>query len=47
MKHPLSVIIISKDPKTQREVHNRFDTLTSFPRLKLLSILLKALFSYR
>jgi hypothetical protein len=45
MKRPLSVIIISKDRKTQREVHNRFDAQTSFPRLKLLSIFLKALFS--
>ncbi len=45
MKHPLSVIIISKDPRTLQEVHTRFDVQTGFPRLKLLSIFLKAVFS--
>ena len=45
MKRPLSVIIITKDPKTLREVHNRFDAQTSFPRLKLFSIFLKAFFT--
>lgn len=44
MKRPFSVIIISKDPTTQREIHTRFDAQTSFPRLKLFSIFLKALF---
>jgi hypothetical protein len=44
MKRPLSVIVITKDPKTQQEVHNRFDALTNFPRLKLLMILAKAFF---
>ncbi len=44
MKQPLSVIIITKDPKTLRETHNRFDVETSFPRLQLLSIFLKAFF---
>lgn len=45
MKRPLSVVIISKDPKTMREIHNRFDAQTSFPRLKLLSIFFRAIFS--
>lgn len=45
MKRPLSVIIISKDKKTMQEVHNRFDVQTSFPRLKLFSIFLRAFFS--
>ena len=45
MKHPLSVIIISKDRKTSREIHNRFDAETSFPRLRLLTICLRAFFS--
>ena len=45
MKRPLSVIIITKDPKTQQEVHNRFDAETSFPRLKFFSIFLKAFFT--
>ncbi len=45
MKRPLSVIIITKDPKTQQEVHSRFDAETGFPKLKLISILLKAIFS--
>ena len=44
MKRPISVIIISKDPRTLREIHNRFDALTNFPRLKLISIVVKALF---
>ncbi len=45
MKRPISVIIISKDRKTSREIHNRFDAETSFPRLKLLSICLRAIFA--
>jgi hypothetical protein len=45
MKMPLSVIIITKDPKTLRETHNRFDAESSFPRLKLLTVFLKALFT--
>jgi hypothetical protein len=45
MKHPLSVTIITKDPKTLQEIHNRFDTQTSFPRLALLGIILRALFT--
>lgn len=45
MKRPLSVVIISKDPKTMQEVRNRFDVQTNFPRLKLFSIFLKAIFS--
>jgi len=46
MKHPLSVIIITRDRKTQQEVHNRFDVQTGFPRLKLISIFFKAFFSF-
>jgi hypothetical protein len=46
MKRPLSVIIISKDPKTLREIHQRFDEQTNYPRLKLCAILLKAMFSF-
>ena len=45
MKRPLSVVIISKDPKTLQEVHNRFDAQTNFPRLKLLFIFFKVLFT--
>lgn len=45
MKHPLSVIIVTKDPKTLQEVHNRFDTEAIFPRLALLGILLRAFFT--
>ena len=43
MQRPLSIIIISKNPKTQQEVHNRYDAMTRFPRLKLLTVLLRAL----
>jgi len=45
MKRPLSVIVITKDKKTGQEIHNRFDVLTSFPRLRMISIFLKALLS--
>ncbi len=45
MKKPLSVIIITKDPKSMRETQNRFDTEASFPRLTLLTVLLKAFFT--
>lgn len=45
MKRPLSVIIITKDPATLRETHNRFDVQTSSPRLSLVSIFLKAFFT--
>ena len=44
MKRPLSVIIISKDPATLQETHNRFDMQTSFPRLKLLVLFFKLAF---
>jgi hypothetical protein len=45
MKRPLSVVIISKNPKTMQETHNRFDTQTSFPRVRLFFIFLKAFFT--
>jgi hypothetical protein len=45
MKRPLSVIIVTRDPATQREVHNRFDVETGFPRLRLVVIFFKAFFS--
>ncbi len=45
MKRPLSVIIITKDPRTMRETHNRVDVQTSHPKLSLHSILVKALFT--
>ncbi|HEY6191633.1 MAG TPA: hypothetical protein VI215_04815 [Bacteroidota bacterium] len=45
MKRPLSVTIVTKDPATQREIHNRFDVETSFPRLRLCVIFLRAFFS--
>jgi hypothetical protein len=45
MKRPLSVLVITKDMKTQQEVHNRFDVLTRFPRLRLIGICIRAFFS--
>ncbi len=41
MKKPLSIIIITKDPRTQQEVHDRFDMVTSFPRISLLGVCLR------
>lgn len=45
MKRPLSVTIVTRDKRTDREIHNRFDVVTSFPRLKLISIVIRAWFS--
>ena len=45
MKRPLSVIIITKDQDTLQEVHHRFDVETGFPRLRLLTIFLRAFFA--
>lgn len=45
MKRPLSVIIVTRDKATQQEVHQRFDVETGFPRLRLLTIFLRALFT--
>jgi len=43
MKQPLSVVIITKDPKTQRESHNRFDVAPDFP-VQIVFYFLKAIF---
>lgn len=45
MKRPLSVIIVTKDPATLKESHLRFDVHTAFPRLRLITIFLKTVFS--
>ena len=45
MKRPMSVIVITRDPKSLRETHHRFDVQTGFPKLSLLGIFLKAFFS--
>jgi hypothetical protein len=44
MKHPFSVVLIEKDPETQREIQLRFDTHTSMPKMKLFAIWFKFLF---
>ena len=45
MKHPLSVVIITRDAKTQREIHTRFDAQTRFPRFRLFTIFFRSFFS--
>ncbi|MDI6803623.1 MAG: hypothetical protein QME58_07225 [Bacteroidota bacterium] len=45
MKKPLSVIIITKNQKSEKEIHNRYDSVTSFPRLEIIKILFKSLFT--
>lgn len=45
MKLPISVIVITRDPATKQEVHHRFDALTSFPRLRVFLIALRAALS--
>jgi hypothetical protein len=45
MKRPLSVIIVTKDPATLKESHFRFDVQTGFPRLRLITIFLKTIFT--
>jgi hypothetical protein len=47
MKRPLSIIIIAKDPRTQQEIHNRYDVAARFPRLAMLGVFLRALFGAR
>ena len=46
MKLPISVIVITRDPATKQEIHHRYDALTSFPRLRVLLIALRAAFSH-
>ncbi len=45
MKKPLSVIIITKETKSEKEIHHRYDSVTSYPRLEILKILFKSLFT--
>jgi hypothetical protein len=45
MKRPLSVIIVTKDRATLQEIHHRYDVETRFPRLRLLTVVLRALFA--
>lgn len=45
MKKPLSVIIITKDPKSEKEIHHRYDSVTSHPRLEIIKILFKSIFT--
>jgi hypothetical protein len=45
MKRPLSIIVITKDPKTMQEVHTRYDAQTGFPRFRLVLWFVRAFFS--
>lgn len=47
MKQPLSVAIIIKDPVTDKEIHYKYDSITSFPKIEIIKIMLKAIFSLR
>mgnify|MGYP001285115490 CR=1 FL=1 len=47
MKRPISVAIILKDPKTEKEIHYQYDIVTSFPRIGLIKILLKSMFNLK
>ncbi|MBU2636028.1 MAG: hypothetical protein KJ963_02925 [Bacteroidetes bacterium] len=44
MKQPLSVIIIIKDPKTEKEIHYKYDVITSSPKIEIIKIMLKTIF---
>jgi len=43
MKYPISVTIMIKNAKTEKEVHYKYNALTSSPRLELLKIILKTM----
>ena len=45
MKRPLSLIVITKDPKTMQEVQTRFDAQTGFPRWQLARWFFRAFFT--
>ena len=47
MKRPMSVAIILKDTKTEKEMHYQYDFVTSFPRIGLIKILLKSMFNLK
>jgi hypothetical protein len=47
MKQPMSVAIILKDPKTEKEIHYQYDFVTAFPRIGLIKILLKSMFDLK
>ncbi len=45
MKYPLTIIIIKKDPLTEKETHYRYDTVSGFPRLGIFKMFFKFLFT--
>jgi len=45
--HPLSVKIITRDSRLQKEIHQQYDVQTKFPRWELLKIFLRAFLSLR
>lgn len=47
MKRPMSVTIMLKNPKTEKEMHYQYDFVSSFPRLGLLKILIKSIFDLK
>ncbi|MEW6509758.1 MAG: hypothetical protein AB1428_02235 [Bacteroidota bacterium] len=45
--HPLSVQIVTRDSRSQREVRHQYTIETHFPRWELLKILLHAIFTVK
>jgi len=45
--HPLSVQIITRDSTLQKEIHQNYVLNTRHPRLQLMKILLRALFTLK
>jgi len=45
MKRPISILIITKSKESGEEIHKRYDGETNFPRLYLLKIFLRMIFS--
>jgi hypothetical protein len=43
----MSVTIMLKNPKTEKEMHYQYDFLGFFPRLGLLKILIKSIFDLK
>lgn len=44
MKKPFSIILITRDKKTDNEIHIKYETETAHPRIEIIKFLLKSIF---
>lgn len=47
MKQPLSVVIMTKDKMTEKEIHYKYDVVTAYPRIEIIKIMLKTIFQLK